>query len=171
MSIPIFGQITAATVGRWAERPVTGGRRWLVRHDGHWGFRHMIALQYAEAVLAGRVLDADLFAVRIGVRVRTGPCTVRPDRLALPVTVVGRERVLKSAVLLERLFVHQYHRQLSVVVVAGRLVTTVIIRRSGVTAETRFGRRRQNADQQQTRRHRLLHQYAQYNACTRRNNQ
>jgi len=105
----------------------------------------VVALHDAETVFAGRVLDGDLLALRVRVRVRAGPAAVRTDRLALPQTVVGRERVLEPAVLLQRLFVHQYHRQLFAVA-ARRLVAAIVVGRS---AEARGRRRRENAGQRQ----------------------
>lgn len=116
----------------------------LQRDYGHGRFGHVVALDYAEPVLSSRVFDRDLLAVRVRVRVRSGPAPVRPDRFALPQTVVGRERVLKPAVLLERLFVHQYGWQLFVTV-AACIVAAVIIRRVVVRTETR-GRRYENGD-------------------------
>jgi len=116
----------------------------------------VIALYYAEPVFAGRVLDRDLFAVRVRVRIRSCAAAVGSDRLALPETVVGRERVLETAVLLQRLFVHQYHWQLSVsaaAAAAARLMAAKIVGRTVFLAVAGGqGRRRESADQQQTRR-------------------
>lgn len=112
----------------------------------------MITLYYAEPVLSGRVLDGNLFAVRVRVRVRSGTAPVRPDRFALPETVVGRERVLEPTVFLQRLFVHQYHWQLFIVVVVAaetaRILSAEIVRQSLVRGAESRRRRHEHADDQ-----------------------